>query len=105
MGLHDDESINLLKGRFPVDNVVKRLRNVKRWADQVWVIPSTDPSPYLDGVVDRSFRKDQMLFMRGADMPQFPGRVIAEQVMEIKVRAPCRKPVVAKSLLILHSIS
>ena len=85
VGLHDDESINLLKGRFPVDNVVKRLQNVKKYADQVFVIPSTDPSPYLDGAVDRSIPKEKMCFIRGADMPKFPGRSIAEQVMEIKL--------------------
>jgi hypothetical protein len=70
VGLHDDESINLLKGRFPVDNVVKRLRNVKRYADLAFVIPSTDPSPYLDAAVDRSIPKHRMCFIRGDDMPQ-----------------------------------
>ncbi len=66
VGLHDDESISLLKGRFPVDNVVKRLRNVKRYADMVFVIPSTDPSPYLDAAVDRSIPKERMCFIRGS---------------------------------------
>ena len=103
VGLHDDESINLLscvlclflcflifffffpqrhsrsvlslsrfplltlgeQGRFPVDNVVKRLRNVKRYADMAFVIPSTDPSPYLDAAVDRSIPKHRMCFIRG----------------------------------------
>lgn len=85
VGLHDDESINLLKGRFPVDNVVKRMRNVKKYCDQVFVIPSTDPSPYLDAAVDRSIPKENMCFIRGADMPNFPGRIIAEQLMQIKL--------------------
>lgn len=85
VGLHDDESINILKGRFPVDNVVKRMRNVKKYCDQVFVIPSVDPSPYLDAAVDRSVPKNRMCFIRGADMPNFPGRGIAEQLMEVKL--------------------
>jgi cytidyltransferase-like protein len=85
IGIHDDESILLLKGRFPIDNTVRRLRNVKRHADVVFVIPSTDPSPYLDGVIDRSVPRDRMCYMRGSDMPQFPGRPIAEQLMHVRL--------------------
>jgi bifunctional ADP-heptose synthase (sugar kinase/adenylyltransferase) len=65
VGVHDDESINMLKGRYPVDNTVKRLQNVKRWADVVFVIPSTDPSPYLDAVVDRKWGR--LCYMRGKE--------------------------------------
>ena len=68
-----------------MDNVVRRLRNVKRYADLVWVIPSVDPSPYLDAAVDRAFDKKQMCFIRGADMPSFPGRKVAEQLMQIRL--------------------
>ncbi len=93
------DTVNMLKGRYPVNNTVKRLQDVKRWADIVFVIPSVDPSPYLDAVVDRYAREwwcrpaltlcansncGKICFMRGDDMPQFPGRVVAERLgMEV----------------------
>lgn len=83
IGVHDDESIFLLKNRYPIENTVRRVRNVKRFADQVFVIPSTDPSAYLDAIVDRSVPHNKMVFIRGADMPNFPGKEIAEALMDI----------------------
>jgi cytidyltransferase-like protein len=84
VGVHDDESIFLLKNKYPIDNTVRRVRNCKQYADIVFVIPSTDPSPYLDAIVDRYVPKHKMAFIRGADMPNFPGRDIAEALMEIQ---------------------
>jgi cytidyltransferase-like protein len=84
IGVHDDESIFLLKNRYPIDNTVKRIRNVKRYADVVFVIPAPDPSPFLDCVIDRSDASTSV-YIRGDDMPDFPGKSVAEQLMAIEL--------------------
>ena len=35
VGIHDDESYFKLKKKKPIDNIEKRMANVKRFADQV----------------------------------------------------------------------
>ena len=84
VGVHDDESIFRLKNRYPMDNTVKRIRNVKTYADVVWVIPSTNPTPYLDCIIDRSDAASSC-YIRGADMPNFPGRELCEKLLTVKL--------------------
>ncbi|KNC52435.1 uncharacterized protein AMSG_08414 [Thecamonas trahens ATCC 50062] len=84
VGVHDDESIFRLKNRYPMDNTVKRIRNVKTYADVVFVIPSTNPTPYLDCIIDRS-DADSSCYIRGQDMPNFPGRELCEKLLTIKL--------------------
>ena len=51
---------------------------------QVFVVSSTDPSPYIRCCVHlKSGQK--ALYVRGDDMPQFPGRSVCEELMSIKL--------------------
>eukprot|EP00030_Apusomonadida_sp_AF-17_P005837 a676390_54.p1 GENE.a676390_54~~a676390_54.p1 ORF type:complete len:469 (-),score=175.85 a676390_54:145-1524(-) len=84
VGVHDDESIYHLKNRYPMDNTVKRMRNVKAFADVVWCVPSTNPTPYLDCIIDRSTAK-RACYIRGNDMPNFPGRELVEKLVTIEL--------------------
>eukprot|EP00300_Choanocystis_sp_HF-7_P002417 c11840_g1_i1.p1 GENE.c11840_g1_i1~~c11840_g1_i1.p1 ORF type:complete len:335 (-),score=62.64 c11840_g1_i1:170-1174(-) len=82
VGVHDDESIFHLKNRYPMDNTVKRMRNVKEFADVVWCVPSTNPTPYLDCIIDRSTAA-RACYLRGNDMPNFPGRELVEKLVKV----------------------
>lgn len=84
IGVHDDESIFRLKNRYPIDNTVRRIKNIKKYADVVYVIPGTDPTPYLDCMIDRR-DADTSVYIRGNDMPQFPGRQLVERLLSIKL--------------------
>ena len=84
VGLHDDESYFRLKRKRTIDNLERRIANVKPFYDQVFVIPSTDPTPYLRAMVsDQDVREGTCCYVRGADMPRFPGREFVESVMPV----------------------
>ena len=84
VGIHDDESYRKLKGSLPVDPLPVRLRNVKRFADQVYVIPDTDPSTYIEAMVSPAdVAARQCCYVRGEDMPEFPGRAVVQRAMPI----------------------
>ncbi|KAL6063946.1 Cytidyltransferase [Balamuthia mandrillaris] len=53
IGVHDDLSIYKLKAKWPIDPLEKRLANVAKYADRAFVIPSTDPTPYLAAIIDK----------------------------------------------------
>lgn len=82
VGIHDDASYERLKGKPAVHSIDRRVANVKQFSDMVFVIPSTDPTPYLQAmVVEHDVLEGRVCFVRGDDMPAFPGRQWAEQVM------------------------
>lgn len=84
VGLHDDESYFKLKRKQTIDKLEKRIENIKPFCDQVFVIPSTDPTPFLKAMVsDQDVRDGYCCYVRGADMPQFPGRAFVESVMPV----------------------
>jgi len=76
--LHDDRSIWKLKGRFPVQDAEHRSRNL--WAcnlvSQVVLVKSTDPSQAIRDYCAYG----AWTFMRGDDMPDFPGRGAVESL-------------------------
>jgi len=83
VGIHDDDSYFKLKNKVPIDNIEKRMANVKKHVDQVFVISSTDPSPYIRCCVHLQ-PGQSALYVRGDDMPQFPGRAVCEELMPVK---------------------
>jgi hypothetical protein len=83
--VHDDESIEKLKNLTPREHqdINQRIKNIAKYTNDIHVIHSTDPSEVLQSVIDKKLNKNQMLYIRGDDMPNFPGRDIVEQYMNI----------------------
>lgn len=83
-GIHDDESYFKLKNKYTIDNLETRMKNVKPFVDQLFVIPSTDPLLYVQGVVsDQDIEAGSCCYARGDDMLNFPGREWIESVMPV----------------------
>lgn len=78
-GIHDDVSYQLLKGQPPVDTLAVRMNNIRPYCDTIFVIPSTDPTPYIQGAIRPSdLELKRCVYVRGDDMPNFPGRLWLE---------------------------
>jgi len=83
-GIHDDESYFKLKNKYTIDNLETRMRNVKPFVDQLYVIPSTDPLMYIKSAVsEQDIEAGSCCYARGDDMLQFPGREWVESVMPV----------------------
>ncbi|KAL3931016.1 MAG: hypothetical protein SGARI_004313 [Bacillariaceae sp.] len=83
-GIHDDESYYQLKKKYTIDNLETRMKNVKPFVDQIYVIPSTDPLLYIKSVVsDQDIASGSCCYARGDDMLNFPGRDWVESVMPV----------------------
>jgi cytidyltransferase-like protein len=83
-GIHDDTSYFKLKNKYTIDNIETRMRNVKPFVDQIYVIPSTDPELYLKSMVsEQDILSGKCCYARGDDMLQFPGREWVESVMPV----------------------
>lgn len=83
--VHDDESIEKLKNLTPREHqdINQRIKNIAKYTNDIHVIHSTDPSEILQSVIDKKLNKNQMIYIRGDDMPNFPGRDIVEQYMNV----------------------
>lgn len=83
-GIHDDESYFQLKKKYTIDNLETRMKNVKPFVDQIFVIPSTDPLLYIQSMVsDQDIANGSCCYARGDDMLDFPGRPWVESVMPV----------------------
>jgi len=83
-GIHDDASYFQLKNKNTIDNLETRIHNVKPFVDQIYVIPSTDPLPYIRAMVSAQDIADgSCCYARGDDMLEFPGRPWVESVMPV----------------------
>lgn len=83
-GIHDDESYFKLKNKYTIDNLETRMKNVKPYVDQLYVIPHTDPLLYIKSVVsEQDIEKGSCCYARGDDMLAFPGREWVESVMPV----------------------
>ena len=83
-GIHDDESYFQLKGKYTIDNLETRMENIKPYVDQVFVIPSTDPEVYIQGMVSQQdIDSGACCYGRGDDMLDFPSRPWVESVMPV----------------------
>lgn len=80
VGIHDDQSLEKLKNLKDVDHqpIKMRMENIKKYADIVFVVPSTDPSFYLNCVISDDSNKHNSCYIRADDMPNFPGKDIVE---------------------------
>ena len=87
VGVHDDASIEQLKNLKPDEHqpLKTRMENVKKFADVVYVVPDKDPTFFLKSVIGDYDSKENACFVRGIDMPNFPGREIVEGKMAIKL--------------------
>ncbi|XP_059173639.1 uncharacterized protein LOC131954125 [Physella acuta] len=84
VGVHDSRSIYQLKKRVPIDSTVTRMRNVKEFADEVFCVAGTDPTPFIDYIFDKSNERSSAIYIRGDDMPHFPARHLCEKLMTVK---------------------
>jgi cytidyltransferase-like protein len=83
-GIHDDESYFKLKNKYTIDNLETRMKNVKPFVDQLFVIPSTNPDLYLQSMVsEQDIMTGSCCYARGDDMLNFPGREWVESVMPV----------------------
>jgi len=85
VGIHDDASIGKLKNLTPDehDNIYKRMENVKMIADVVYIIPDTNPTECLRNIISKRANEKNSCYIRGNDMPDFPGRDLVETIMPI----------------------
>lgn len=75
VGIHDDVSYALLKGKPPEEPLEKRMSAIRDHCDVIFVIPSTDPTPYLAAsLLPADVEKKRVVYVRGEDMAEFPGR-------------------------------
>lgn len=82
VGVHSDESIFKLKNKWPIEPLAKRMQNIKKYADIVFAIPDTDPTPYILSAIAEN---KNSVFLRGDDMPNFPSRESVERLMEVRI--------------------
>ena len=83
-GIHDDASYFRLKNKYTIDNLETRMKNVKPFVDQIYVIPSTCPELYLKSMVsEQDIVCGSCCYARGDDMLNFPGREWVESVMPV----------------------
>eukprot|EP00128_Syssomonas_multiformis_P014925 Colp12_sorted_trinity150504_noHs@35475 len=88
VGIHDDESIIRLKRRVPMEDTATRVANVAKYAEHVYVIRGTDPTPFIEEVIlhmkaHYGQTYDNAVYIRGDDMPRFPSRDLVEQHMRV----------------------
>ena len=83
-GIHDDASYLQLKSKAPIDKLEDRMENIKPYVDQIFVIPSTDPMPFVKAMVSKQdIMSGSCCYARGDDMLEFPGREWVESVMPV----------------------
>jgi cytidyltransferase-like protein len=84
VGIHDDASYRLLKGKAPVDCLQARIDAIRPLCDAVFVIADTDPTAAIQGAVDlEQAAAGHCVYVRGDDMPDFPAKEWVEGVMEV----------------------
>jgi len=84
VGIHDDASYALLKGKAPVDDLEARIDAIRTLCDAVFVIDDTDPTAAIQGAVDlEQAAAGHCVYVRGDDMPDFPAKEWVEGVMEV----------------------
>ena len=78
MIIHDDLSCYKIKGKFPIQSVEHRKRNIllTGLVDKVLITKSTDPADQFQKVISKY--KD-ILFIRGDDNKDFPGKWLLDK--------------------------
>jgi len=84
VGIHDDESYFKLKNKYPIDTLEIRIKNIKEYVDQIYVIPAINPTLYIKSMVsNKDIEKNNCCYVRGEDMLKFPSREYIESIMPI----------------------
>lgn len=84
--VHDCKSTYRNKGRFPVQELNHRMINIKSTKLAGKVVPVFDPDPGY--AIFHQFRSESgsMVYVRGDDWPDFPGKNVVEDLgMDIKL--------------------
>jgi len=84
--LHDDKSTYANKERFPVQDYEHRRRNLLATGlvDDILMVDEADPSDSFKWFLHK---KDNVIFMRGDDWQDFPGKqVLEERKVEIRLK-------------------
>jgi cytidyltransferase-like protein len=86
IGIHDDSSIKQIKNSSQEKHqpIEIRLKNVKKYADRVYVIPSKDPSFFLKCMLLETDNKKNACYIRADNIKNFPGKQIVENKIDIK---------------------
>ncbi|XP_072013375.1 bifunctional protein HldE-like [Amphiura filiformis] len=84
VGVHDCNSIFQLKGVWPEDNIAKRMLNVKEYADVVFCVAGTDPTPFIVSAIDLQ-QGETAIYIRGNDIENFPSKDVVSAIMPIKL--------------------
>ena len=86
IGVHDDESLSKLKNlkKEEIDNELIRMKNVKKYAEHVYLIKGTDPTPFIQLMLNQKDNKESSCYIRGDDMKEFPSREFVEKKISIK---------------------
>ena len=73
MVLHDDASCYRIKGKIPIQNIKQRKKNLKitGLVDKIYVTKNEDPSDKFEKVLQRY---EDVIFIRGNDNKDFPGK-------------------------------
>eukprot|EP00730_Choanoeca_flexa_P013116 TRINITY_DN4979_c0_g1_i3.p1 TRINITY_DN4979_c0_g1~~TRINITY_DN4979_c0_g1_i3.p1 ORF type:complete len:396 (+),score=113.99 TRINITY_DN4979_c0_g1_i3:296-1483(+) len=84
VGVHDDESYFKLKNKKTIHKTLERVEHVKQYADMVFVIPDTNPTPWIKAMVsNQDVANEAVCYVRGEDMLEFPGREYVEANMPV----------------------
>ena len=76
--IHDDKACYDIKGKFPMQTAEHRKRNILMTglADEVFITSYTDPAEHFLKVLEAH---SDVLFMRGDDNKDFPGKWMIEK--------------------------
>lgn len=78
--VHDDKSTYQNKNKFPVQSLDHRMRNIEQTGlvDDIQPVHSADPSEVIEKVIKFN-SKDDLVYMRGNDWQDFPGRPVLDK--------------------------
>lgn len=78
--LHDDASAYWIKGKIPIQDLAHRKNNllITGLVDEIWTTTNSDPGSEFEKIIRRN-RDYELLFMRGDDNPDFPGRKVIDR--------------------------
>jgi cytidyltransferase-like protein len=78
--LHDDKSCYQIKGKIPIQNIKQRRDNlwITELVDDCYITLKTDPADQFERVL-RTYPDAELLFMRGDDNRDFPGKHLIDK--------------------------
>ena len=94
--LHDDKSCYQIKGKIPIQNLKQRIDNLRITGLVDWVIVtySTDPHKEFAKVC----KHNDVIYMRGDDLKDFPGKWILDKYSIPIIYKPYTKGISSTSI-------